>query len=264
MKFSAVLALLLLTSSISAFAKIEDNSFLLEEAFNQEYGVYQFIQKYQTDLKDKKTFDYAFENEIPLTDKVHQFSYEIPVAKTNEAKESGVGDISLNYRWQPVNTGAILLAERIGLILPTGSVAEETGNGVYGLEFMQAATIHLNESFVNHYNFGFTTLPDAETSGHNKKRTISSFSAGTSLIYLAKDNFNLMFEALVESGQEVDATGAKTAATTVTLNPGVRFAYDFDWKETQIVPGVSFPVDVISSRTSYGALLYLSIEPKFY
>ena len=66
---------LFIFSTHSTFARVEDNSFLLEEAFNQEWGVYQFIQTYQTSSV-AKGYEYGFENEIPLTDKVHQLSYE--------------------------------------------------------------------------------------------------------------------------------------------------------------------------------------------
>ena len=247
-----------------AFSAIEDNSFLLEEAYNQEYGVFQFIQKYQTPLNKKNTYDYAFENEIPITDKTHQFSYEIPVAKVSPDTKGGIGDVSLNYRWQPLNRDGFLMAERFGLIVPTGSVKDELGGGVYGFEFMQAATLPINENFISHNNFGFSTLPNAKSPGHDQKRTISSFSAGSSIIYLAKDDFNVLFEALIETGQQVDSAGVKSSSTSVTLNPGVRFAFDFDWKDTQIVPGISFPVDVLNAPTEQAVFLYLSIEPKFY
>ncbi len=50
LRFASV-ALITLTVSLSTFAgegkRIEDNSFLLEEAYNQEEGVIQYIQSYQ-------------------------------------------------------------------------------------------------------------------------------------------------------------------------------------------------------------------------
>lgn len=257
------LLLALLALPVISQAKIEDNSFLLEEAFNQEWGVYQFIQKYQY-LDQSKTNEYVFENEIPISDKVHQFSYEIPIAKTDANAESSIGDMSLNYRWQPLNKDGFLLAERIGLILPTGKVSEGTGSGVYGLEFMQAATLTLGERWMNHWNIGFDILPNAKTDGHTKRGTTTGITAGSSIIYLLRDDFNLMIEALVQTGQSINADGSKVSESSVTLNPGFRWAWNFDWKETQIVPGVSFPTQMTDNKTDQGVLLYLSIEPKFY
>ena len=113
------LGLMCVTPSLAVDSKIEDNSFLLEEAFNQEWGVYQFIQSYQYNKKSK-TWEYGFENEIPIADKVHQLSYEIPYEDVNaEGKERGVGDAVISYRWQPLNKDGFLVADRFGLIIPT-------------------------------------------------------------------------------------------------------------------------------------------------
>jgi hypothetical protein len=243
-------------------AAIEDNSFLLEEAFNQEWGVYQFIQKYQT-AKVAKGYEYSFENEIPITDKTQQFSYEFAFGRPDSAGHGAISDVTLNYRLQPYNKDGVLLADRFGLILPTGRVDKNAGNGVYGFEFMQAGTIAINENFVTHFNFGFDVLPNAKTAGIDKRRTLSSFTGGSSIIYLWKDNVNLLFEALLQSGQSTNPDGSKTADTTLTLNPGMRFAMDFEWQETQIVPGISFPTEVLNGPTEHGVLVYLSIEPKF-
>ena len=252
----------LLAFPLLASAKIEDNSFLLEEAYNQEWGVYQFIQKYQT--SNKGNIEYSFENEIPISDKVHQFSYEFARIKSDGQSQSKFGDTTLNYRWQPLNKDGFLLAERIGLIVPTGNVAEGTSSGVVGFEFMQAATLTLSDRWMNHWNLGFEVLPNAKTAGHSARGTQSGFTAATSLIYLLSDNFNLMMEALVQTGQSINADETKEISSSVTLNPGVRWAWDFDWKDTQIVPGVSFPTEILNDRTEHSVLVYLSIEPKFY
>jgi hypothetical protein len=249
--------------SLSVSAKIEDNSFLLEEAFNQEAGVYQFIQKYQT-FDRAKGYEYSFENEIPVPDERHQFSYEFSRSRATAGEDSEISDTTLNYRWQPLNKDGLLVAQRFGLIVPTGKPSKGSGNGVYGFEFMQAATIPLNERFMNHWNLGFSVLPNAKSAGHDEKGTISGFSAGSSIIYLWKDNFNFLLEGLLESGQEIDATGEKLSSTSFTLNPGMRFAIDLDWKDTQIVPGISFPTEMMNGPTEHGVLVYLSIEPKFY
>lgn len=258
-----LLFFVLILLPVMAFTKIEDNSFLLEEAFNQEWGVYQFIQKYQV-LNKSNNYNYTFGNEIPITDKVHQFSYEFAYARADGIEHGTISDLTLNYRLQPVNKDGFLVAERVGLIVPTGRVQTGGGNGVYGFEFMQAATITLSEQWMNHWNFGFRVLPSAKTAGIDKRRTLTSFTAGTSVVYLLSDNFNLLLEGLLRAGQSVNPDGSKEAETTMVINPGFRFASDLAWKDTQIVPGVSFPTELLNGPTQHGILFYLSIEPKFY
>jgi hypothetical protein len=255
---------LLFTIPLTAFsAAIEDNSFLLEEAFNQEWGVYQFIQKYQTSER-ANGYEYSFENEIPLTDKTHQLSYEFAYARPETPGHGAIGDVTLNYRYQPYNKDGVLLAERFGLILPTGRVEKNAGSGVYGFEFMQAGTIFINDLFVTHFNFGFDVLPNAKTAGTDKRNTLAGFTGGSSIIYMHNDWVNFMFEGLLQAGQSTLPDGTITSDTSFTINPGVRFAMDLDWKETQIVPGISFPTEILNRPQEHGVLFYLSIEPTFY
>lgn len=255
--------LLLLAFVVSnSYARIEDNSFLLEEAFNQEWGVYQFIQKYQT--SENGGFDYIFENEIPLTDKTHQLSYSITTSKMESGRTTTIGDTSLNYRWQPLNKDGMLLAERFGVVIPTGSINEGSGTGSYGFEFMQAASLTVRDNFMAHFNFGFSVRPGMRSEVSDKRRTSSAFTAGSSIVYLWRDNFNFLLEGLLESGQDINPDGSKRPSTTFTLNPGMRFGWDFEWKDMQVVPGLSFPVELLNSPTEAGVLFYLSFEPKFY
>ncbi len=258
-----LLPLLFLIPFTAYSAAIEDNSFLLEEAFNQEWGVYQFIQKYQTSER-AGGYEYSFENEIPITDKTHQFSYEFSYLRAEKGGPEAISDVTLNYRLQPFNKDGVLLSERFGLILPTGRVEKDAGNGVYGFEFMHAASIFINDQFITHFNAGFNVLPHAKTSGTDKRNTLSGFTAGSSIIYMHNDWVNFMLEGLLESGQSTLPDGTVSSESSFTLNPGMRFAFDLDWKETQIVPGISFPTDILNRPQEHGVLFYLSIEPTLY
>ena len=74
---------------------IEDNSFLLEEAYNQEPGVIQHIQAWQY-LKTARTWGYAFTEEWPAPGRRHQLSFTLPVQKMPEPdRVSGLGDLAL-------------------------------------------------------------------------------------------------------------------------------------------------------------------------
>ena len=59
--------------------KIQDNSFLIEEAYNQEPGVVQHINTFMY-LKKSKSWIYTFTQEWPVPKETHQLSYTIPVA----------------------------------------------------------------------------------------------------------------------------------------------------------------------------------------
>ncbi|HPS72404.1 MAG TPA: hypothetical protein PLM70_09135 [Bacteroidales bacterium] len=55
------------------FQRIEDNSFLLEEAYNQEAGVIQHISTFQYDLM--RSWNYSFTQEWPVPNQKHQLSF---------------------------------------------------------------------------------------------------------------------------------------------------------------------------------------------
>src|SRR3989304_1284470 len=83
--------------------KIQDNSFLIEEAYNQEEGVIQHIQTFQY-MKDG-TWGNTFTQEWPVKGQMHQFSYTIPVSHLTDPGRTGLGDMALNYRYQLINKG---------------------------------------------------------------------------------------------------------------------------------------------------------------
>ena len=57
--------------------EITDNSMLVEEAFNQEAGVFQNIFGF---VRNGSNWDAAFTQEWPLGTQAHQFSYTLPFA----------------------------------------------------------------------------------------------------------------------------------------------------------------------------------------
>lgn len=79
MKVKALSFVLLVVSLLPAYVmaeeekKIQDNSFLLEEAYNQEAGVVQHIQSFMY-LKKSKDWIYTFTQEWPVPKETHQLS----------------------------------------------------------------------------------------------------------------------------------------------------------------------------------------------
>lgn len=96
-KFAVALALAMPLHGIAEESKkIQDNSFLLEEAYNQEAGVVQHIQSFMY-MKKSKDWVYAFTQEWPFPDETHQLSYTVPMVRlTDPSNASGIGDIALN------------------------------------------------------------------------------------------------------------------------------------------------------------------------
>jgi len=238
--------------------KIEDNSFLLEEAYNQEDGVVQHISMFQY-YKKSKNWQYTFTQEWPVPNQTHQFSYTIPLLHvTDPATTSGIGDIALNYRYQAVSNEKIALAPRISVIVPTGDYKKGLGTDSVGFQTNIPLSVALSDKFVTHWNLGATYTPNSKEAGGAKADT-TGFNYGASLIYLVSENFNLMLEAAGTSGDIVQPDSTKQNASTFYINPGVRFAINCK-SGLQIVPGFSVPIGVGPSQGEYGGLLYLSFE----
>jgi hypothetical protein len=78
--------------------EITDNSFLVEEAFNQEAGVVQNI--FGIVAPGDGSWAAAFTQEWPMRVHAHQFSYTVALARVDHG--TGIGDALLNYRFQAV------------------------------------------------------------------------------------------------------------------------------------------------------------------
>ncbi len=80
---------------------IQDNSFLLEEAYNQEAGVIQHISSFSRSW-DTKNWVYAFTEEWPVFGLKHQLSATVLVLglRSGPNTDKGFGDIAINYRYQ--------------------------------------------------------------------------------------------------------------------------------------------------------------------
>ncbi len=240
--------------------QIQDNSFLIEEAYNQEAGVVQHIQNVMYNQRTKDWF-YTFTQEWPVPDETHQFSYTIPVTRLANPGTTGIGDVALNYRYQAVLKDHVAFSPRLSVILPTGDYKKSLGAGSAGIQTNLPLSLELSEKFVSHFNLGATYTPGSKEAGGAKANAWGT-NYGASLIYLASENFNLMLEAVRTTNEAVQADGSKQRETTTLVNPGVRFAANYE-SGLQIVSGLSFPRGVGSSSGTKGVLLYLSFEHPF-
>lgn len=237
--------------------KIRDNSFLLEEAYNQDPGVIQHIQSFQY-MRDK-SWIYTFTEEWPVPKETHQISATVPANHIqSDGTETGVGDIMLNYRYQAVLKDPIALSPRLSLIFPTGDEEKGLGNGALGFQVNIPASIELGGKWVTHWNLGATYIPNAKGPG-GVRRDTTGFSYGASLVYLSSENFNLLVEAAGSSQDTIEEDGLSRREESFFINPGMRFAVDFK-SGLQVVPGIAIPIGVGPSEGEYGVFLYLSFE----
>ena len=119
---------------LSAFAQqpapIQDNSFLVEEAYNQDAGVVQHINTFTRFANGD--WAYTFTQEWPAPGRPrHQLSYSLAILSPGIPTGAGVGDSMLNYRYQLLGNEAsrVAFAPRVTLIAPTGSVRLGRGTG---------------------------------------------------------------------------------------------------------------------------------------
>jgi hypothetical protein len=246
--------LIVLSTGLFAQDKIEDNSFLIEEAYNQEKGVVQYINTFRRDRGG--VWSYSLTNEMPVKTQKHQFSYTIPIAQAGNG--IGIGDIALNYRYQAYLSEKVAVSPRVSLLIPTGDAEKGLGTGGVGIQVNLPVSVSVSKKVVTHSNIGGTFTPRAKNE-LGQRAAANDFFAGQSVIYLTHPNFNVMFETLYENKATVINNNLTTRRNVVTLNPGIRWAHNLKsgW---QIVPGVAVPFGVGPSWKESGVFLYLSFE----
>jgi hypothetical protein len=232
--------LLLLAAAAPALAQgdkwlILDNSFLVEESFNQERGVVQNILTWTATRSGQ--WQATFTQEWPVASLKHQFSYTIPVSR--DGGVTGVNDALLNYRYQLSDEGRRrpALSPRASVILPTGNEPGGFGNGTAGLQLVLPASKQFGDLYV-HANAGWTWLPGVST---------STF-VGASGIWQTTPRFHLMIEAV--AGDDA-----------MTFSPGFRRGWNFG--ERQLVVGAALPVTRAEGRSTVALLSYFSYELPF-
>jgi DtxR family transcriptional regulator, Mn-dependent transcriptional regulator len=241
--------------------KITDNSFLVEEAFNQEAGVFQNIFGA---IRINGTWASAFTQEWPLASQTHQFSYTL--AFLDDGSQRGAGDVLLNYRYQAMTEapGRPAFSPRLSLILPAGDTGKGLGDGSLGLQVNLPFSKQRGDWYW-HWNAGMTWLPRAEATFQRHDLAVirhdnvtSPFVAGSG-IYRLRPMFHLMMESVISFDQSLAEVGTRRD-TTFTLSPGFRGGWNIGDK--QVVVGFALPT-TWSDTTNTGAFLYFSYELPF-
>jgi hypothetical protein len=240
---------------------LQDNSFLIEEAYNQTPGVVQEISNFARS-SGGADWVYTFTQEWPLGGMRHQLSYTVPLEHHADFATTGLGDALLNYRYQALGMtgGPVYVAPRLSAVLPTGHAASGRGSGAWGLQTNLPVTVEVNPRLSTHWNAGLTLLPSAE-SVSGAHATTASLNAGASAIWLVRPLFNLMLEAVWIREEDVAGPGATDRHTSAFLNPGFRWGFNFRGG-LQIVTGLAYTVSLNDANPD-ALFLYLSFEHPF-
>jgi hypothetical protein len=249
---------------------IADNSFLIEEAYNQEPDEVQhiFTVFYSNDRR-QRGWTFVFTQELPIFSQEHQFSYTIPSYHLIDdgVRQHGIGDIELNYRYQALDEGPIspAFAPEFSLILPTGNRRKGTGNGVVGYQWTLPFSKKVTSRLALNANFGVTYLPKVRTpldslgGALSPKRSLVSYIAGGSAIFAILPRFHVLLEWLCEFEDSINDNGKAEREFKPILSPGFRTAV-VNEEKLQIVTGVAAPIGLNRKANNYGLFLYFSIE----
>ncbi len=240
---------------------ITDNSFLVEEAFNQEPGIFQNIANV---LFVNGNWALSFTQEWPIVSQAHQLSFTLSGVDNGEG--SGIGDTLINYRYQAMmeGPGRPAFSPRVSLVLPTGEVPRLLGAGSPGLQINLPFSKQTGDWYW-HWNAGATWLPKADSVSLNGVPTdrslnlFSPFLAGSG-IYRVRQMFNVMLEGTIVF-QEVALDGTTARENIYTFSPGARGGWNLG--DQQLILGAAFPIIWAAGESEAGFFLYLSYELPF-
>lgn len=243
---------------------IQDNSFLVEEAYNQEAGVVQHILNVPAFFTHgDKEFTPSFTQEWPVFSQTHQFSYTVPY--TFAENENGFLDVRLNYRLQALMEGerTPAFAPRFSFVLPTGDADKEFGHDRLGYEINLPFSKIVSDRVSLHFNAGGALFPDV------RDRDLWSYNLGGSAIYAVSRNFNLMLESVAGWNEDVDsaavavpAKAARSRSVTALISPGARYAFNLP-NDAQLVVGLAIPIGLTSDSPDWGLFFHFSFEHPF-
>ena len=228
--------------------KITDNSFLVEEAFNQEAGIVQNIFGYQR--LTVRDWQFTFTQEWPAPGVRHQLSYTIPVQAVDGT--TGMGDVLINYRLQVLEEGAgrPAFSPRVSAVLPSGST--RVGAGTRGVQVNLPFSKRRGDVYF-HWNAG------AAWQWTKDGTLLTSPSAAGSIIYRAKEMLNLMLEGVVAGLAAETQTGEARRTRATTISPGLRGGWNVT-DETQIIVGAAVPTTWSGGESNTAVFLYFSYE----
>ena len=244
--------------SMEPLAKgIQDNSFLVEEAYNQEPGVVQHILNLLVTSKaGQKESSASFTQEWPIFSQRHQFSYTVP--HTFVEDDHGFEDIRLNYRFQALVEGERnpAFAPRLSLVVPIGDSDNGFGHDQLGYEINLPFSKIVSDRWTLHFNAGGSLFPNVQD------HDLWNYNLGASAIYAVSAKFNLMVESVAFWEDDVDESRHVDRSVTALFSPGARYAFNL-CNNAQLVVGLAVPIGLTADSPEYGFFFYCSFEHPF-
>jgi hypothetical protein len=241
---------------------IQDNSFLIEEAYNQEPGVVQHILNVPINfINGSREITPSFTQEWPVFSQTHQFSYTIPYGFTED--DNGMEDMRLNYRLQALKEGerTPAFAPRFSFVLPTGDRDKGLGVGSVGCETNLPFSKIVSDRWTLHFNAGMSLFPDV------RNHDLTNYNLGASAIFAVSRDLNLMLETVAGWNEDIaegvlSPEATVNRSTTALISPGARYAFNLP-NDAQVVVGLGLPIGLTSDSPDWGLFFYCSFEHPF-
>jgi DtxR family Mn-dependent transcriptional regulator len=223
--------------------EITDNSFLVEEAFNQEPGIVQNIFNVRAAEGEWLS---TFTQEWPVVSQTHQFSYTVAFGSVGGG--AGLADTALHYRLQLTmeRPGVPAISPRVSVLLATGDDRRGLSAGTTGYEVNIPVSKQFGDLYL-HGNAGWVHYPESDYAA--PKIAVSG-------IWRARPMINVMFETVAEF---VDTGQSREVSTTIS--PGLRGGWNVG--AAQAIVGVAAPVQFASGDAQASVFAYFSYERPF-
>jgi hypothetical protein len=243
--------------------EIVDNSFLVEEAFNQEPGVFQNI--FTATRADDGGWAMSFTQEWPAPGIRHQLSYTLVF--DNVTGSGRMNNVALNYRYQLRNSdnGGLALAPRFSvLVRPDATDTDDAGR--LGIEVNLPASRQFGNVYL-HGNAGMRVYPSVERrellpqpQGRAGTDPLTSPFLAASAIVRVRPMLHAMLETVLQYSERLDEIGTRRDTIWI-VSPGTRFGWNVG--EQQLVFGVAVPWQREEGRFGTSVLGYASWELRF-
>lgn len=243
--------------------EIADNSFLVEEAFNQEAGIFQNIFGFVR--ASDGSWAAALTQEWPAPGQAHQLSYTLSAA--HDVGTTRFAEVALNYRYQALTEGPgrPALSPRASLVVRRDDESTHLDEHAVGVQVNLPVSKQFRD-FYFHGNAGLTWFPSASSALFPSLQAapdvsiVSPFIAG-SVIVRVRPMLNLMLESVGQFEEYVDAPGHTGRRGVFTISPGARGGWNIG--DQQLILGMAVPIVRDDGETDTGVLGYVSWELPF-
>jgi hypothetical protein len=230
--------------------EIADNSFLVEEAFNQPAGIFQNILLIQR--PDGRNWSFEFTQEWPVGSVRHQLSYTVPLegfkSPVTEEYDFDRGTIAVNYRYQLTmeEQAGYATSPRISLLLPRNDFSDN-----WGIQLNFPFSKQFGNAYL-HLNAGLTNEGDGEGDRETRWQTAGS------VIYRVWPMVHLMLESVYRA-DEREVLAEKQDVWLIS--PGLRAGLNLG--DHQLVLGAAVPIGISDKNDSQDFIAYISYELPF-